>query len=95
LPLNKLISIGVGMTTESSPSGNKLEGKKFAFTGALSISRKEVEKIIENNGGEVYSIKKGLDILILGENGKQEKADKAKKHGAEVISEEEFLNMLK
>lgn len=91
--VDKLISFNIGMKKEEKHSGS-LNGKIFAFTGALSIPRKKMQELITENGGTNSSIKKGIDYLIIGEGAVQEKIDKAKKYGAEVITEEEFNKLL-
>ena len=91
--LDKLISFNIGMKKEEKHSGS-LNGKIFAFTGALSIPRKKMQELITENGGTNSSIKKGINYLIIGEGAVQEKIDKAKKYGAEVITEEEFNKFL-
>ena len=73
---------------------NKLSASVFAFTGKLSISRKEMEANIVDNGGTVSSINKTINYLIIGDNAVQTKIDKAKKYGAQIISESEFMKML-
>jgi DNA ligase (NAD+) len=95
--IEKLFVMGIGMVGEvvKELSSNKLGGKKFAFTGSLSTPRAKVEKLIEDNGGESFGIKKGLDYLILGDGGKEHKAERAKSYGAKIINEQEFLDMLK
>jgi DNA ligase (NAD+) len=94
----RLINYGVGMDISNNKivvSSNKLNGAKFGFTGELDqMTRKEAEKIIQNNGGESFGIKKGMDYLLIGPDGKKEKIDKAIKYGAKVIEEAEFLKMI-
>ena len=53
-----------------------------------------LEDIIKQNGGEVWAIKKELDILLIGSGAKQHKIEKAKSLGANVITEEEFLILI-
>ena len=91
--IDKLLSYNIGMSVEEEKEG-KLNGKTFAFTGALSVSRKDFEKMIENNGGVISSIKKGLDYLIIGDGAKQPKIEKAEKFAAEIISEDDFYKMI-
>lgn len=95
ISLSKMALTGIGSTPEAAPSGDKLQGKTFAFTGALSVGRKEIVKLIEDNGGIESSIKKGLEYLILGDGGKEAKAAKAEGFGAKIINESEFMEMLK
>lgn len=94
--LIKLIAREIGMVQEEEKTTDgKLTGLTFAFTGSLSIGRKEFIKLIEDNGGIESSIKKGLHYLILGDGGKEAKAEKARKYGAEVINEQQFNEMIK
>lgn len=74
-------------------TGN-LTGKKLVITGTLSKPRKEFEKIIELNGGEMQSsVSKTTDYLVVGEDAGS-KLVKAKKLGVKVITEDELLNII-
>lgn len=74
--------------------GKKLEGKSFLITGTLSKGRKEIEGLIEANGGRnASSVSKNLDYLIVGEDCGSKK-EKAEKLGVKIISEKEFERML-
>lgn len=75
--IDELIQLGLGLPQEQSSA---LTGLSFAFTGALSISRKKMQELITNNGGNVSSIKRGLNYLIIGEGAKDHKIDKAKSY---------------
>ena len=90
--IDDLISLNLGIS-EKKKLG-VLNNKTFAFTGALSQSRKQISDLIENNGGIISSIKKGLDYLIIGNNAVQAKIDKAVKYGVQVIDEDEFFKIL-
>jgi NAD-dependent DNA ligase len=51
--------------------------------------------VIKNGGQVKSSVGKGLSFLVLGDkNSTSSKAVAAKKNNTEVISEEDFLNML-
>lgn len=91
--LNQLINLNLGI--DLSNNQGKLANKTFAFTGALSISRKKFQELIEENGGINSSIKQGLNYLIIGNGAKQPKIDKAKKYQAQIITEQDFYNLLK
>ncbi len=73
----------------------KLENKTFVFTGSLStISRDQGKKMVKDNGGDVSNtVSKKTDYVVAGEDAGS-KLDKAKKLGVQIISEEEFLNMI-
>jgi len=74
-----------------------LSGSTFLFTGTLpTLKRNEAEKLAEENGGKLLSsVSSNLNYLVAGESAgsKLEKAKKIKT--VNVISEEEFLNLLR
>jgi len=72
-----------------------LTGKTFVITGTLSKPRPDFKKQIESLGGKVSSsISKNTHYLLAGEKAGS-KADKAQTLGITVLTEEEFLQMLK
>ncbi len=88
-------------------SKGPLQGKTFLFTGTMaSLDRKEAEKKVEALAGTIASgVTKELSYLVIGSEGykNREKGNKwikaeqliAKGSKIEIISEEEFLNILK
>jgi len=74
---------------------NRLEGKSFVLTGTLStMSREEAKEKIQNHGGSVVSsISKNTNYVVVGENAGS-KLDKAQKFGIEILSEEQFLELI-
>lgn len=76
---------------------NKLEGQAFVVSGVFeSISRDELKKLIEDNGGKVSSsISSKTSYVIAGDNMGPSKRTKAEKLQIPIISELEFENMLK
>lgn len=89
----------VTLTFEDSSADSeskKLSGLTFVVTGTLrTMSRKEVEKLIEDNGGKnLSSVSKKLNYLVCGEDAGS-KLTKAKELGIKIISEEELLNMVR
>lgn len=74
----------------------KLTGKSFAITGTLSIKRAEVEKLIQDNGGEMKSsVGKGLSYLIISDpQSTSSKAQAARKLGTILINETQFLGLI-
>ena len=59
-------------------------------------SRDEYKDMIENNGGKnVGSVSKTTSFILAGENMGPAKLEKANKLGVRLVSEEEFLEMLK
>ncbi len=93
--LKKLKELGIRILSFHQ-SGDKLTGKNFVITGSLSsISREEAQAKIRYLGGIVSSsINQNTDLLIVGKN-PGSKLEKAKKLGKRIISEQQFLNMLK
>lgn len=78
-------------------SGDKLAGKSFCFTGALSLKRNEAQQMVKDLGGECKSsVSRGLTYLVQADpDSESTKSKKAKKLGTRVIGEEEFLKMVK
>ncbi len=76
---------------------NKLKGKTIVISGVFNtVSRNELKKIIEDNGGKISSaISSKTNFLVAGDNMGPSKRDKALKLNVLVISEMEFLDKLK
>lgn len=74
----------------------KIFGKTFVLTGTMeSMGRDEAKEKIRMLGGDVSgSVSKNTDYVVAGESAGS-KLDKAEELGVKVISEEEFLKMLK
>lgn len=72
-------------------------GKKLYCTGSFASYKKdELQKIIEDLGGEFgngYS--KSLHYLVVGSLKSSSKEDKAKKDGVSILTEDEFLKMIR
>lgn len=75
-------------------SSDKLNGKKFCFTGSFSRPRTELESMVVSNGGKCGSVGKGT-ILVWDGSITGGKYEKAKSSGLQIISEEDFLNLIK
>jgi DNA ligase (NAD+) len=60
-----------------------------------TMTRDEIKKLIENNGGKVTSsVSKKTDFVVAGES-PGSKLEKANTLGVSVIDEKELLSMLK
>lgn len=93
--IGDLTACGVNMEVKADANAsNSLEGKSFCVTGTLSkMGRKEVEAIVEQNGGRIAGVSKKLDYLIVGEDAGS-KLEKAKTLGITILSEDEFSAMI-
>ncbi len=84
--------------TEKNPlSSNKLEGKSFVVSGVFAhFSRDAIKESIELNGGKnVSAISAKTDYVVAGDKMGPEKLKKAEKLGIKIISEEEYIEMVK
>lgn len=79
------------------PAGNALEGKTIVISGTfVHHSREEYKEMIESHGGKnVGSISKKTSFVLAGENMGPAKLEKCTKLGIPIVSEDEFLAMLK
>ncbi len=87
---------GVKMEYESSVKDDRFAGKVFVLTGTLpTLKRDEAKKMIESCGGKASSsVSKKTDYVLAGEDAGS-KLTKAQELGIAIISEEEFLEMIK
>jgi DNA ligase (NAD+) len=95
--IDKMLERGVKVQNYRSPIvADRLKGKTFVVTGVLqTMTREEAHKKITQFGGEFSSsVSAKTDYVLSGEN-PGSKVEKAKKLGVKIISEEEFLQMLK
>lgn len=84
--------------TLQTEGGGKLAGLSFCFTGELvTMKRLDAEKIVRDNGGSAKSsVTKDLSYLVTNDTSSgSSKNEKAKKFGVKVISEKEFLELVK
>lgn len=98
--LDRLTEAGIRMQLSEdkmAPKGDKLEGKTIVISGTFSHhSRDEYKDIIEREGGKnAGSISKKTSFVLAGESMGPAKYEKCKALGIPIISEDEFLDMLK
>ena len=95
--LQKLDKAGIVIKAQSpNVKLQKLNGKMFVLTGEMeSMTRDEAKEKIRELGGDISgSVSKNTDFVIAGTD-PGSKFDKAQKLGVKIISEEEFLKMIK
>lgn len=93
---NAGVQLAMPQQTDDNRS-HKLQGKSIVISGTFTHhSRDEYKELIEANGGKnVGSISKKTDYLLAGENMGPAKLEKATKLGIPIISEQQFLDMIK
>ena len=95
--LSKFKKAGIHVLEEkTTKESSKLAGKIFVLTGTLeNLGRDEAKEMIRELGGDVSgSVSKNTDYVVAGSE-PGSKYDQAKKFGLKIVSEKEFLNMLK
>ncbi|MCT4639111.1 MAG: NAD-dependent DNA ligase LigA [Bacteroidales bacterium] len=94
----KLKEIGLNMKLDEDEISNTdtLKGLTFVITGTFEKhSREELQILIEKYGGKkTSSISKKTSYLLAGKNVGPAKMQKVEKLGINIISEDEFLNMI-
>ena len=85
-----------GVTIKARVKGS-LTGSSFCFTGSMQTPRAQLQKMAEEAGGSVKkSVGKDLTYLVIADpNSGSSKAKAARKLDIKLISEDEFLGMVK
>ncbi len=97
--VNRLKSYGVQLQVSEedlASQTDKLQSKVFVVSGVFhQMSRNELKKAIEDNGGKISSsISKKTDFIVAGDNMGPSKKTKAEDLGVAIISEQEFIEMI-
>lgn len=94
--MKKLEKVGMNLTKETARESSLLAGKSFVVTGTLAtMSRDDAKEKIRMNGGKIQgAVSSKTDYVLCGEN-PGSKFDKAKKLGISILTEDDFLKMLK
>jgi DNA ligase (NAD+) len=93
--VERLEKAGVTIAPDEQPEGRALEGKTFVFTGTLAMKREDAKALVDLQGGHVSgSVSGKTDFVVAGEDAGT-KLDKAKKLGVKILTEAEFLDLVK
>ena len=98
--INRLKAAGVQLEVSAESlenQTNKLNGQVFVVSGVFhQMSREELKKAIEDNGGKVSSsISKKTNFIIAGDNMGPSKLTKAQDLGITIISEQDFIDKVR
>jgi len=95
--IEKLEKAGVKLKRTKLEKEGPLKGKVFVFTGTLKCcSREKAGEIVESLGGVFSnSVTSKTTYLVVGEEAGRTKLNRAKQLGIPMVSEEEFLEMIK
>lgn len=97
--IQRLKDYGVQMEISAEKLANQtntLEGKTFVVSGVFErVSRTELKKLIEDNGGKVASsISAKTGFVVAGDKMGPSKRTKAESLGVPIITEDDFLEMI-
>jgi DNA ligase (NAD+) len=94
--IERLLKAGIKIAEPKAKREEPLKGKTFLFTGALEgMTRNEAKDLVEARGGEVVSSAgKGVDYVVVGKEPGSKYA-KARELGLTIISEEEFVKLVR
>ena len=97
--IERLKRYGVQMEISAEKLANQtdtLDGKTFVVSGVFAkVSRDELKKLIEDNGGKVSSsISSKTSYVVAGDNMGPSKRTKAESLDVPIISEDDFLGMI-
>ncbi len=94
-----LLRVGVKpvvQTTRFAPGQGPLAGQQFVITGALSLPREDIERLIREAGGKASTaVSKNTTALVTNEgDSESSKMKKAKELGIPIWTEETLLQLL-
>ena len=94
--VERLRSAGLQMSAEFGTRSSELDGMTLVVSGVFShFSRDEIKADIERHGGKVSgSISGKTTYLVAGEKMGPEKRKKAEKLGVQIITEQQYLDMV-
>ena len=94
--IDRLKEAGLRFSVEErTASSDVLAGKTIVVSGNFSISRDDIKRLIETNGGKNgSSVSSKTSYLLAGSKPGPEKVKKAGELGIRIISEAEFMDMI-
>ena len=97
--INRLKASGLQLEVSAESLENqtdKLQGQIFVVSGVFyQMSRNELKKAIEDNGGKVSSsISKKTNFIVAGDNMGPSKLTKAQDLGIQIITEQDFIDKI-
>ncbi len=97
--IDRIKKYGLKLSVDESMFAHQtelLKGKVFVVSGVFHVmSRNELKKSIEDNGGKVTgSISKKTSFIIAGDNMGPSKKEKAESLGIPMISEQDYISMI-
>lgn len=89
-----LVELGIKFETIKRNAEGPLQGLSFLVTGTLPVKREQAHEVIEQNGGKLLSgVSAKLNYLIVGDD-PGSKVQKAQSVGCQIISWDDFVNLL-
>ena len=94
--IDELKDLGINPLAKAKAKSDKLAGMTFVLTGTLqNMTRDEASEIIKSHGGKTSSsVSKKTSYVLAGENAGS-KLDKALSLGVIILTEDDFLGMIK
>ena len=97
--IEELRKAGIKFKTEDREQlivSDKLAGMTIVVTGNFSVPRDDLKRLIEENSGKVgSSVSSNTNLIVAGENMGPSKLNKANKLGVKIISESDFMKLIK
>ncbi|NUN50201.1 MAG: NAD-dependent DNA ligase LigA [Candidatus Brocadiae bacterium] len=94
--VERLLAAGMTWEAPRPAEGGRLQGLKFVFTGELvRMARREAETLVAELGGKASSsVSRQTSFVVAGPNAGS-KLDKARQLGVRILTEDEFLAMVR
>lgn len=86
---------GFDPVEDAAPLGTRLAGQTIVFTGALSMPREEAQVQAVASGAKTAGSVSSKTTLVVAGPGAGSKLEKARELGIPIISEDEFLKLLR